>query len=119
MWSTNMQHFLDEKGSTDQIPAEVKELADYFGTIVAAVTLDFTGRAIDVPGITCCNPGCSGSIIGYLGRDIDSIEWYCTACDDSGVITGWDMMQRSRVFLTVSGNDVNDRLDCSWWCFTD
>ena len=93
MWSTNMQHFLDENGSTDQIPAEVKELADHFGAIVAVVTLDFTGRTIEVSGITCCNPkapGCSGSIIGCIGRDIESIDWYCTYCDDSGVITGWN-----------------------------
>jgi hypothetical protein len=93
MWSVNMQHFLDENGSTDQIPAEVKELADHFGAIVAVVTLDFTGRTIVVSGITCRNPkspGCSGSIIGCLGRDIESIEWYCSDCEDSGVITGWD-----------------------------
>jgi hypothetical protein len=93
MWSVNMQHFLDENGSTDQTPVEVKELADHFGAMVTAVTLDFTGRAITVSGITCRNPkspSCSGSIIGYLGRDIESIEWYCSDCEDSGVITGWD-----------------------------
>jgi hypothetical protein len=90
MWPTNMQHFLDEKGSTDQIPVEAKELADHFGAIVAVVTLDFTGRTIEVPGITCRDPSCSGSIIGCLGRGIDSIDWYCTDCDDSGVITCWD-----------------------------
>lgn len=93
MWSVNMQHFLDEKGSTDQIPVKAKELADHFGAIVAAVTLDFTGRTIKVSGITCRNlksPGCSGSIIGCLGRDIESIDWCCTDCEDSGVITGWD-----------------------------
>ncbi len=90
MWSVNMQHFLDENGSTDQIPTEVKELADHFGAIVAVVTLDFTGRTIEISGITCRSPSCSGSIIGCLGRDIESIKWYCTGCDDSGVITGWD-----------------------------
>ena len=93
MWSVNMQHFLDEKGSTEQAPAKAKELADHFGAIVAAVTLDFTGRAIEVSGVTCRNPksaGCSGSIIGYLGQDLDTIEWYCAGCEDSGVITGWD-----------------------------
>ncbi|MCR4308150.1 MAG: hypothetical protein NUV80_06335 [Candidatus Berkelbacteria bacterium] len=93
MWSVNMQHFLDENGSTAQVPARAKELADHFGAIVAAVTLDFTGRAIEVSGVTCRNPkppDCPGSIIGYLGRDLHSIEWYCTDCEDSGVITGWD-----------------------------
>jgi hypothetical protein len=39
MWSVNMQHFLDEKGSTDKAPAKAKELADRFGVIVAGVTL--------------------------------------------------------------------------------
>ena len=62
MWSVNMQHFLDEKGSTDQIPAEAKELADHFGAIVAVVTLDFTGRTIEVSGITCRDSSCSGSM---------------------------------------------------------
>lgn len=93
MWSVNMQHFLDEKGSTDQSPANAKELANHFGAIVTEVTLDFTGRAIVVSGITCRNPkysGCSGSIIGHLGQDPDSIEWYCSDCEDCGVITGWD-----------------------------
>ena len=48
MWSVDMQHFLDEKGSTDMVPPAVKEMADHFGAIVAAVTLDFTGLAIEV-----------------------------------------------------------------------
>ncbi len=90
MWSTDMQHFLDEKGCTDQIPVEVRELADHFGAIVTAVTLDFTGRAITVSGITCRDPNCSGSIVGYLGQNLQSIEWHCEDCEDSGVITGWD-----------------------------
>ena len=83
MWSTNMQHFLDEKGSTDRTPVAVRELADHFGAIVAAVTLDFTGLAIDVSGITCRNSksrGCSGAIVGYFGQNLHNIEWYCTVC---------------------------------------
>jgi hypothetical protein len=55
MWSTNMQHFLDDKGSTDQTPVKAKELADHFGAIVAVVTLDFTGRTIEVSGIPCAD----------------------------------------------------------------
>ena len=91
MWSVDMQHFLDEKGSTDMVPPAVKEMADRFGAIVAAVTLDFTGLAIGVSKATCCNsdvPHCTGAIIGCLGQDLDQVEWYCTECKDSGVITG-------------------------------
>ena len=29
MWSVNMQHFLDEKGSTGHVPARAKELANH------------------------------------------------------------------------------------------
>ena len=69
MWSVNMQHFLDEKGSTDSAPAKAKVLADHFGAIVAGVTLDFTGRAIEVSGVTCRNPkspGCSGVEVSQI-----------------------------------------------------
>ena len=93
MWSVDMQHFLDEKGSTDMIPAPAKELADHFGTIVAAVPLDFTGRVIEVAKAACRNPEsprCTGAIIGHLGQELDQIEWHCTVCKDSGVIIGWE-----------------------------
>lgn len=93
MWSVDMQHFLDDKGSTDRIPLPAKELADHFGAIVAAVTLDFTGRANKVAEVTCRNaesPCCTGTIIGYLGQDLGQIEWNCNECNDYGVITGWE-----------------------------
>lgn len=95
MWSISLQHFLDDKGSTSSAPPEAKELADYFGTIVAAVTLDFSGLKIIVPGLVCRDHqlfGCSGAITGYLAarEELDTIGWYCTKCDNSGVITGWE-----------------------------
>ena len=61
MWSINMQHFLDKKGSTDQTPVKARELADHFGAIVAVVTLDFTD----------CDD--SGVITGWNGT-----LWDCT-----------------------------------------
>lgn len=93
MWSVNMQHFLDEKGSTDQIPVEAKVLADYFGKIVTVVTLDYTGLLAPIPDLACRNlesPGCTGGIVGYFGQEDDRIEWFCNECEDSGVITGWE-----------------------------
>ena len=92
MMSVDMQHFLDEKGSTHQVPRQAKELADHFGTIVTAVTLDFTGRAIEVTGVSCRNsdsPHCTGAIIGKLGENSGRIEWHCNECKDAGFISGW------------------------------
>ncbi len=93
MWSVNMQHFIDEKGSTSNTPVKAKASADHFGAMVTAVTLDFTGRTLSVAGITCRNPkmsNCCGIINASLGVNLDRVDWYCSNCDDSGVITGWE-----------------------------
>lgn len=88
----NMQHFLDEKGSTHKIPPKARELAEHFGAIVVAVTLDLTGRAVEVAEASCRNPDspkCAGAIIGCSGKEADRIEWRCNECTDFGFITGW------------------------------
>ena len=93
MWSVNLQHYLDDNGSTATTPAKAIELADHFGNIVAAVTLDFTGKLIDIVAVTCRNDeikNCTGKIFGCLGDELISVDWYCDKCDDSGIITGWE-----------------------------
>ena len=93
MWSVNLKHYLDEKGSTDQVPVEAKALAEHFGRIVSVVTLDYTGQLVEIPEISCRNPelkGCPGTIIGYLGEELEQVKWYCNECNGSGVVTGWE-----------------------------
>ncbi|KKK61717.1 hypothetical protein LCGC14_3011540 [marine sediment metagenome] len=93
MWSVNLQHFLDASGSTATTPPEARELADHFGAIVAAVTLDFTGKLVEIDAVTCRNTkvaNCNGKIVACLGDELTSVDWYCDKCDDSGLITGWE-----------------------------
>lgn len=37
-WITDIRHFLDEEGTTSQVPPSAARLAEYFGSIVEAVT---------------------------------------------------------------------------------
>ena len=92
MWSINLEHFLDEKGSTSELPEAALEIAEHFGSIVSKVTLDFTGQKVEITSVNCRNPeikDCNGTIIGVLGEKLEEINWYCGECNDSGAITGW------------------------------
>jgi len=92
MWSTNLQHFLDDKGSTDQLPVEALELAEYFGKIVMAVTYDLTGCEIEVTSLKCRSTDiefCTSTVIAYYGNSLGEINWHCKKCNESGLITGW------------------------------
>jgi len=92
MWSTNLQHFLDKKGSTEQLPVEALELAEYFGKIVTTVTYDPDGGEIEVTSLNCRGTDvelCTGSVIGYFGDRPCDINWHCKKCGESGLITGW------------------------------
>ena len=93
MWSTNLQHFLDEKGGTSQLPDAALALVEHFGAIVAEVTLDFTGQKIEITSVKCRNPDipdCNGTIVSVIGHRLEAINWFCKTCGDSGSITGWE-----------------------------
>ena len=92
MWSVNIQHFLDDKGSTANLTPEARVLAEHFCEIVVVVTSDFSGRFIHIDSVECCNPKlkkCPGTITAVLGEELETIDWHCSCCDDSGVISGW------------------------------
>ena len=78
MRSTNLQHFLDEKGGTSQLPEAALELAAHYGSIVAEVTLDFTGKKVEITSVKCRNADiqeCNGMIVGVIGQSLDEIDW--------------------------------------------
>ncbi len=72
------------------MPARARRLAEYFGSVVAAVT----SVELDEPlGVKCRRrPGrkpCPGSIEAWIEFEEERIVWGCLSCDDEGLISGW------------------------------
>jgi hypothetical protein len=93
-WISNMRHFLDEDGMiTIDLPQPAFRLANYFGTIVKAVSCHQDREKLHT-GIKCRRrPGrkpCPGEILALIDKQNDFvINWHCTKCDDNGLISGW------------------------------
>ncbi len=92
-FSTNMQHFLDSKGSIpDMMPEPARAMANYIGAIVSATTCGPLAEPVDT-GVLCLpsqkQKACSGKIIGSLDVASKKIHWECTVCGNYGVIFDW------------------------------
>lgn len=94
-WITDLRHFLDEEGTTSKVPPSAARLADYFGSIVEAVTSQADNKTSAIAtGIRCRRrPGrkrCTGEILASLDQqNAQNIRWHCPVCDDNGIISGW------------------------------
>lgn len=87
---SDLSHFLDGKGCIAPKTGPAKALADYLAQIVTAFTNDFGSPMAVVP----CRrrPGrkpCPGHIRATADEEWQ-IHWECTACEDAGVISGWE-----------------------------
>ncbi len=93
-WITNMHHFLDTDGLLpDDLPGPAFRLANYLGSIVQAVS-SREGHKNPRSGIRCRRrPGrkpCPGEILALIDAENNfAITWHCMACDDNGIISGW------------------------------
>jgi Fe-S-cluster containining protein len=92
-WITDITHFLDASGTIpDELSGPARNLAEHFGTIVAAMTRLPRGVP-NASGVKCRRrPNrrpCGGEIVGLLDPDTLGIEWECPLCGDNGVISGW------------------------------
>ena len=133
-WITNLRHFLEEKGDLGDIPGPARKLAEYLCSIVKAATS--YAFEISLPtGIRCRRrpkrKPCQGEIFAILDKKNNSIEWFCSRCDDNGIITAWentkwdmrfsdmiivrfDIVERDLIKNnTFSGPDLTDRLDAA------
>jgi hypothetical protein len=100
MLIANLKHFLTESG---EVPADLPRPAERsfrrLAAIVAEYTLNGCGTLGDFPLTVPCSrrPGrkpCPGRLLARLSaRDNSTIVWFCTACDDSGTISGWQHTQ--------------------------
>jgi hypothetical protein len=93
-WISDIRHFLDEDGLIPiDLPGPALRLAKHFGSIVKAVS-SHKGIEKKHTGIMCRRrPGhkpCPGEIIAKIDNQNDyAIHWYCTICNDNGIISGW------------------------------
>jgi PHP family Zn ribbon phosphoesterase len=93
-WITDLRHFLDEGGTTSNLPPPATKIANYFGSIVEAVTSQ-PGKRISAAamGIKCRRrPGrkrCAGEIVAFIDEDTLRVHWQCPVCGDKGIISGW------------------------------
>lgn len=133
-WITKLRHFLDENGDFEDFPGPARKLAEYLCSIVKAATS--YALEISLPtGIRCRRrpkrKPCQGEIYAFLDKKNDSIEWFCSRCDDNGIITAWentkwdmrfsdliivrlDIAERDLIKnKTFSSPDLTDRLDAA------
>lgn len=91
-WVTDMRHFPPPDEVLPQSYAPARRLAAYLGSIVAAASVALPSEVVDTALRCRRRPGrkpCPGYI--RLQQDAGSrILWGCTACDDNGVISGWE-----------------------------
>jgi len=86
----DLRHFLD---MPEDVPAPARRMAEHLTLIVRAATAGEGGQAWVSALPSKRRPGrrpCQGHF-ALLRTDVPpSIEWRCTACDDDGVIRGWE-----------------------------
>ena len=91
-WITNMQHYLNEDGSTGSMNRPTRRLAEYFGSIVTFAT-SFEDEQYLNSNISCRRrhkrKPCKGKIQAILDLNSDRIDWRCPVCGDNGIISDW------------------------------
>jgi hypothetical protein len=87
---SDLEHFLDLPAD---VPGPAMRLADRLGRMVSAATAGDVGEPWTT-AIRCeRRPGrrpCAGFIEVVRAEPEVPIRWWCNACDDEGVITGWE-----------------------------
>jgi hypothetical protein len=90
MYVTDLRHFLD---LPDDAPAPARRLGEHLSLIVRAATAGDTGVQWRTALRCGRRPGhqpCPGHMSVSRTDVPPSIRWWCTACADEGVISGWE-----------------------------
>ena len=77
----------------DDAPGPARKMAEHLGFIVKAATASKTGTAWETALPCRRRPGnrpCAGHIVVFRPDLPATIDWRCSACDDEGVIGGWE-----------------------------
>ena len=92
MWVINIQHWLDETKTTAAVPQlrlkvqKLTEIITYATSVVAGMPTDSIPKCWRRPK----RKPCKGILDIHIDENLDQIHWYCSICNDEGVVTGWD-----------------------------
>jgi hypothetical protein len=90
-WIIDITHYLDASGRLAAMPGPARRIADYFGSIVAALA-DTIPETVTFTSVQCRRrPGrrrCLGQIQGVVNSE-SAIRWQCPVCADNGLISHW------------------------------
>jgi len=91
--STDIRHFLDEKGNVPDLPREALDLFEYLSSIVEAATIE--DESSPEPDEVECRSivngqRCPGDVDVILFPDSAEIVWQCAVCGEDGFICGWE-----------------------------
>ena len=86
----NLRHYLGDDLSIIDIPLPAAVLRDFLGSIVETVTSrDPDDKSYST--LIQCRKNCGHNVIAYYSPDDPSIiKWFCTKCDDEGLLSGWE-----------------------------
>jgi hypothetical protein len=89
-WVVDVRHSLPPAGAIAEMPSRARRLAEFF----ASIDVDATSNLDDPQSVRCRQHSgrrhCTGILMSFPGaEDCDAIYWYCSVCDDKGVIRSW------------------------------
>ena len=83
-----MQHFLDEKGNiAKEMNKQGRELASFLALVIDTATKTASEDYVE---LRCWKKKCIGSIDIDIDAETGSIHYWCTDCDNAGIISGWE-----------------------------
>ena len=87
----DIRHYLGDDGELARMPGAAAALALYFGSIVAWISHS-NGEGDELTNVICrrsrARPPCREEVYAHI-LDDDRIEWFCPACRERGVVSGW------------------------------
>lgn len=90
---TDMRHYLGMDDPQERASDPARRLGRYLGRIVQAATAGVTRGTEQATVVRCRRrPGrraCAGRIAVQLTDVPSRIRWWCTVCEDRGVISNW------------------------------
>ena len=90
MYISNLSHFLDETGRIPtHIPKQAREMGNFLALLVDETTKNHK-KAIFSTNIRCFQKKCTGTIESKLIKETNEIRWFCSSCENAGIISGWE-----------------------------